>query len=339
MAQGWWSSKRRYSRRITGLLLLLGLGLGLGLILLPHIGPEQGQDLRLIGRWARSLRPCPLPAPGSVWAQDIQAAPVDPRSATWIAALGADSALFADFGGDRGVPVQAVHWRQPQRALRLHHAANSDAVGYPVGEDLQLERADAAHPQRSVLLDREACWSYELVEARLEAGGGSASRAERVDLRAGPRTDGGWFTPATAAGHARWHDGSGLPLIPLLVLEEDAAGPPIAHALRLSAPNLQRAYVPPARWAASPDVDPDRPPMGARLRLRRDFDCSQLKPQAARVCAALQVHGAFIAEKGRRVAIEGQRAALWDRADLDSLSRLLVGDLEVIEAGPTTSYD
>jgi hypothetical protein len=334
VAQGRWRSKRRHPRRIAGLLLLLGLGL----ILLPHLGPEQGRDLRLIGRWLRSLRPCPLPAPDSLWAQDIQAAPVDPRSATWIAALGAETGLIADFGAERGVPVQRVDWRHPMRPLRLLHAANSDAVGYPVDAELQLERADAAHPQRSVLLDREACWSYELVEAQLEAGGGSASRAERVDLRAGPRTDGGWFTPAPAASHARWHDGSGIPLIPLLVLEEDAAGPPIAHALRLSAPNLQRAYVPPARWAASPDVDPDRLPMGARLRLRRDFDCSQLKPQAARICAALQVHGAFIAEKGRRVAIEGQRAALWDRADLDSLSRLLVGDLEVIEAGPTTSY-
>jgi len=315
------------------------LVLGIGLIAWPHRLPQQGHDVRTLWRLARGLRACPLPAPDSLWARDVREASVDPRSARWIATLGPDAGLHADFGGDAGVPVQTVSWLQPMQTLDLVHVGNSDDVGYPIDDDLLVERATRAHPQRAVLWDPSACLSWELIEPQREAAGWSALRAERVDLRAGPRDDSGWKTLRPNSGpEAPWHDGSGVPLLPLLARTDEVRGQAIGHALHLGAPNLQRAYVAPARWAASPVVDPDRPPMGARLRLRADFDCGALAPQSQRLCEALQIHGAFLAESGARVELAGELSADWDRADLATLREIRVADLEVLTTGPATVY-
>ena len=55
----------------------------------------------------------------------------------------------------------------------------------------------------------------------------------------------------------------------------------IDHALRFTAPDTRRAYVYPARHAASDSSDPALPPMGLRVRLKASVpDGSAARPQA-----------------------------------------------------------
>jgi hypothetical protein len=63
------------------------------------------------------------------------------------------------------------------------------------------------------------------------------------------------------------------------------AGSGIDHALRLTAPQTRRAYVHPARLFASDATDPALPPMGLRVRLRRDASLAGFGPRARAVCS------------------------------------------------------
>jgi hypothetical protein len=59
----------------------------------------------------------------------------------------------------------------------------------------------------------------------------------------------------------------------LVRFDEIAAGE-IRHAIRVTVPQTQRAYVWPARHYASSLTGAQYPPMGARFRLRANFDIS-----------------------------------------------------------------
>jgi hypothetical protein len=99
--------------------------------------------------------------------------------------------------------------------------------------------------------------------------------------------------PIVASGQ-----GTGLPIFPGLLRAEELEAGAIHHALRFSAPRLRRGFEWPARGSAADADEPDLPPVGARLRLRRDFDLSRYSQRVAVVLVALKRYGMLLAEAG-----------------------------------------
>lgn len=86
----------------------------------------------------------------------------------------------------------------------------------------------------------------------------------------------------------------------------------IDMAIRVTGPNSRQAYQPPAtHYAAAGDKHVDSRWMGARLRLKPEFNCSALSEYARVVCVALQTYGAIFADNGSPWYITGEATSRW----------------------------
>ncbi len=80
--------------------------------------------------------------------------------------------------------------------------------------------------------------------------------------------------------------------------------------MRLTVQRSQRAYVWPARHFASKLPSRLLPPMGLRIRLKREFDTTGFSPEARVVLLALQKYGAFVADNGKSFLFTGRSGRL-----------------------------
>jgi hypothetical protein len=217
-----------------------------------------------------------------------------------------------------------VRRSQKRVAVSFAFAGESDRGPHPIPRHAPIEGGASAGGDRHVLVvDRDRCRLYELYDAhpldrgtRWRAGSGAV-----YDLRSNHLRPAGW-TSADAAG---------LPILPGLARYDEVARGAIAHALRFTAPRTRRAYVYPARHAASSDDDPGLPPMGLRIRLKRSTDVSTLGAQARIVARALQRYGALLADNGSPWYFSGAPDRRWDNDDLHTLGRLKGSDFEVVD--------
>ena len=85
-------------------------------------------------------------------------------------------------------------------------------------------------------------------------------------------------------------------MLPGLARRDEADAGVIRHALRITVPTTQKAYIHPATHWASSNTDPDQPPMGLRVRLKASYDISGLRGQARAVAQALKTYGALVAD-------------------------------------------
>ena len=116
--------------------------------------------------------------------------------------------------------------------------------------------------------------------------------------------------PASTCARARplgWTsaDAAGLPILPGLVRYEEVAAGEIRHAIRVTFSRTRRGYVLPATHFASSSTDPNRPPMGLRLRSTPPFDTSQLTGQARVIAVAMQRYGLIVADNGSNWFFQG----------------------------------
>lgn len=273
-------------------------------------------------------RPFPDDSP---WNQRIDDRPVDPRSEMYLRSIGWETPLRADFGSNWkgapfGIPYVVVSGDTPAVPVTFRFADESDPGPYPIPRNAPIEGGASADGDRHLLvLDRDHWRLYELFRAFPEGDGYRAGSGAVFDLNSNRQRPAGW-TSADAAG---------LPIFPGLVRYDEVAElREIRHALRFTARRTRRAYVPPARHFASRSDDPSLPPMGMRVRLRRDFDLSGFPPQARVILTALQRYGMLLADNGGDWFISGTPDPRWNDAELKSLKRVCGKDLEVIQLGP-----
>jgi hypothetical protein len=171
------------------------------------------------------------------------------------------------------------------------------------------------------MVDRDACRLYELFAAEQGADGWTAGSGAIWDLRSNELRPRGW-TSADAAG---------LPILPGLVRYRDIEDGEIRHALRFTAPLTRRAFVYPARHFASSRTDPDLPPMGLRVRLKRSVDISGFPRQARIVLRALKRYGMILADNGSPWYVTGAPDPRWDDDALHTLHRIRGSDFEVVD--------
>lgn len=277
--------------------------------------------------------PCPLFPADNIWNTRIDLLPVHPQSEAYIDAIGRDTPFHADFGsgiwppengGPIGIPFVVVPAGQEGVSVDFYYPEDSDPGPYPIPPNPPIEGGPDADGDRHILIvQEETCRLYELYDAHpREDGGWDAGSGAIFDLQSNALRPAGW-TSADAAG---------LPILPGLVRYEEVTAGEIAHALRFTAPQTQRAFVWPARHFASDLTDSDFPPMGQRFRLRADFDMSEFDPAVQVILRAMQRYGLILADNGSPWYISGVPDERWDNDLLRQLGRMTGSDFEAVDS-------
>jgi hypothetical protein len=266
---------------------------------------------------------CPIFPSDNPWNTDVSDASVD-TSHDYIGSLGSMT-LWPDFGGDGayGIPYVSVPFTQPLVPVSFDVADESDPGPYPTPLDAPVEGGGDHH----VLTLRQGdCKLFELYAAERQGSSWTAYSGAVWDLKSNALRPEGW-TSADAAG---------LPILPGLARREEADSGVIRHALRITVPVTQKAYIHPATHWASSDTDPDQPPMGLRVRLKASYDISGLRGQAHAIAQALKTYGALVADNAGspRVYVGGVVDRGWDDDALNGIKTIPASTLEVVLTGP-----
>lgn len=269
-----------------------------------------------------------LPA-SNPWNQRVDSLPVAAGSTYMVARMGIDH-LHPDFsdsdGAGYGIPFQIVSAATPRRTVTFDYADESERGPYPIPADPRIEGGSDRH---LIAVDRSSCRLYELFNARRIDGAWRAGSGAIFGLSSNRLRPAGW-TSADAAG---------LPIFPGLARYSEAASAAgIDHALRITIPVSQRAYLWPARHFASHRRDPWLPPMGLRLRVKASYDISGFPPQARAILRAGKRYGFIVADNGSGGFISGAPAPGWDDDDLHALHRVPPAALEVVDTSALPNH-
>lgn len=271
---------------------------------------------------------CPVFPADNPWNTDISDLPADPKSDTYIDGIGRGDGLHPDFGsgkwegGPIGIPYQVVSGRQKKRHVSFYYPDESDRGPYPIPRKPKIEGGPNSTGDRHIIMvERSGCRLYELYDARKKRGRWTAGSGAIWSLRSNKLRPAGW-TSADAAG---------LPILPGLARYDEVAQGHIDHALRFTVERTRKEYVYPARHYASDSDDPDLPPMGLRLRLKRGFDTSGFPPQARVVLEALKKYGMILADNGANWYVSGAPDPRWDNDDLHTLHDVKGSNFEVVD--------
>lgn len=262
--------------------------------------------------------------PDNWWNKDISGAAVDPKSATYVATIGAGTSLHPDFGTPYGIPWVKVDASVSKSTVLFDYASESDPGPYPIPVNPPIENGSDAH---ILMLHTGECKLYELFDASKSGAQWHAGSGAIWDLTKNSTRPKGW-TSADAAG---------LPIYPGLVRYEEVAAGVIKHALRFTVPKTQHGYVAPASHYASTSYDAARPPMGVRFRLKAGFNISGYPPSMQVILTALKKYGMFLADNGSAWYLTGAPHPSWNDSDIDKLKQVHGSDFEAITMGPITT--
>jgi hypothetical protein len=269
-----------------------------------------------------------LPA-DNVWNAKVSNLPVDRHSATYIASIGATSPLHPDFGSGTydgepiGIPYNVVPGTQPTVPVHFEYASQSDPGPYPVPPDALIEGGPTSTGDRHVLtLDTGNCTDYEMWQSYPKDHGASwhAGSGAIFPLSSDALRPAGW-TSADAAG---------LPILPGLVRPDEVAAGAIDHAIRVTVPATDDAYVWPARHEAG-TADAALPPMGLRLRLKASINISGFPKTDRVILQALKTYGMIVADNGSPWFISGVPSSDWNNNVLHDLTRITGADFQVVD--------
>ncbi|MEP7358159.1 MAG: hypothetical protein ABI847_13020 [Anaerolineales bacterium] len=281
----------------------------------PQAGPE--------------LAGCPMLPADDIWNARVDNLPIDFHSDDYVAAIGVDEPVHADFGsglwegGPIGIPYVVVPGSQPGVDVSFYWDDQSDPGQYPIPNDAPIEGGPDSDGDRHVLvLDQGDCDLYELYKSYPESGGSWSAMAGAIyDLNSYALRPETW-TSADAAG---------LPILPGLARYDEVAAGAINHALRFTAPDTQQAFTWPARHQASDLTGLEYPPMGQRFRLKADFDLSGYSPAAQVILQALKTYGMMLADNGSPWFISGAPDERWDNDVLHELDAVVGSDFEAVD--------
>ncbi len=275
---------------------------------------------------------CDIFPADNAWNQDITNLPVHPRSDALIDGMGRDDNLHPDFGTEwdgapNGIPYMLVDGEQARVPVAFDYDDESDQGPYPIPASAPIEGGPDGDGDRHVIvIDESACVLYELFYAFPEDGAASWSAGSGAIFDLGSndlRPD--YWTSADAAG---------LPIFPGLVrYDEVVEAGAIEHALRFTLERTRRAFVHPATHYASDLTDEDLPPMGLRLRMRADYDCSGFSNEVQVICTTLKRYGMLLADNGGNGFVSGAPDERWNDENLGDLKDILFDAFEVVDTG------
>ncbi|MDO9104864.1 MAG: hypothetical protein Q7U57_07865 [Methylovulum sp.] len=272
------------------------------------------------------------------WNQAIDTKAVDSNSAALINQMGANIPLHPDFGANAywadgkpfGIPYIVVSGMTPKVPVRFTYHDESDPGPYPIPANAPVEGGVNSKGDRHVLVLDQDHWklyetwsSYQQADGSWDAGSGAVFNLTSNTLRPA-----GW-TSADAAG---------LPILPGLVrYDEVYIEKAVNHAIRFTVAETRRAYIAPARHFASSNTSPKLLPMGARLRLKANYDISGFSAPAQVILKAMKKYGIMVADNGSNMYFSGTADARWDDDVLNTLKQVRNTDFEVVAMGRLTT--
>lgn len=267
------------------------------------------------------------------WNQRIDHLPVHPKSAIWIKSIGPGRKLHPDFGtvwqgAPNGIPYVVVSSNQAKVPVSFEYDDESDPGPYPIPPNPPIEggpKADPDSDRHIIMIDPKKKLLYELFQVLPTRNGGwKAGSGAIFDLSTNKLRPDGW-TSADAAG---------LPIFPGLVRYDEVKSGEIRHALRFTVEVTQKGYIFPARHFASRTRDRTEPPMGLRVRLKKNYDISRFPKSAQVILIALKRYGMLLADNGGDWFISGAPDPRWSDDELATLKRVKGRDLECVLTGP-----
>jgi len=274
---------------------------------------------------------CPVYPIDHIWNTPIDQLPVSPNSATWVSTIGPTKPLHPDFGAAMydgepiGIPFVAVPGTQTKYPATFTWPDESDPGPYAIPLDAPIEGGSNSTGDRHVIaVDVDQCVLYEMYNSWPQPASWSADAGAIFDLLSYPLRPATW-TSADAAG---------LPILPGLVRYDEIASGEIRHAIRFTVPQTRRLFVWPARHYASSLTDPKYPPMGARFRLRADFNISGYSATNQIILLALKRYGMMLADNGSAWFISGAPDERWNDNDLHNLTQITGSNFEAVDVSP-----
>lgn len=265
---------------------------------------------------------CPVFPSTNVWNRPVTGLDIATNSDQLMESIGLDAYLHPDFssiaGGNYGIPYNVVGGAAKKKPVRFTWPDESDRGPYPIPRRPKIEGGSDRH---ILIVDRDACYLYELFAARKTSTGWRAGSGAIWNMRSNALRPDGW-TSADAAG---------LPILPGLARYDEVAAGEIRHALRFTTEVTRRAYIYPARHYASDYANPNLPPMGLRIRLKASVNINGFGPQARVILRALQTYGMILADNGSPLYVTGTPSAGWDDDDLHDLHQISGDDFEVVD--------
>lgn len=264
------------------------------------------------------------------WNQKVDKLKVHKNSENYLKSIGLDKTLHPDFGTEwngapNGIPFVIVGPKQKKVSVEFQYKDESDKGPYPIPENAPIEGGPNGKGDRHViLLSPHEKKLYELFHVFKTDKGWKAGSGAIFDLTSNKLRPEGW-TSADAAG---------LPIFPGLVKYEEVSQlKEIRHAIRFTVSKSQKGYILPATHHASKHTDENLPPMGLRLRLKKDFDTSKYPPQSKIILQALKDYGMIVADNGSDFFLSGAPHEKWDNDDLRWLKKVKGSDFEVVDTG------
>jgi hypothetical protein len=270
---------------------------------------------------------CPIFPADNVWNVPIDKLPLDPHSKDYVKIIGPDTGLHPDFASvpTIGMPITIIDSRVPWIKVTFTYSDESDPGSYPIPPNVLIEggaNSPADSDRHVLIVDKDRCMLMETGGVkRLSDIAWTGGAGIKMDLTSNALRPNG-YTSADAAG---------LPILPGLVRYDEVAAGEIRHALRFTTPKTQQAHVWPARHDASRITDSRYPPMGARFRLRADFDTSGFSKTNQVILTALKRYGMFLADNGAPWFLSGSTDPGWNDDDLHKLLNVKGSDFEAVD--------
>jgi hypothetical protein len=295
------------------------------------------------GGQSSSSRPtvgkCTVLPQDNAWNIDVSKLPVHKNSANFINSIGRDGHLHPDFGTEWegapiGIPYEVVDGIKKVTITFNEFADESDPGPYPIPKDAAIEGGPNGEDDRHVLvIDESDCKLYELYRAFPQNDGSWEADSGAVwDLTTNAGR--GSKVPVPAAGKQGWTsaDAAGLAIFPGLArYDEIVEKGELLHALRFTVSESQAKWVWPATHYASSNTDSNLPPMGLRVRMRADYDCSSYSDEVQVLCRGLKRFGMIVADNGSDWYVSGAPDPRWNDDHLNDFKTIPGSAFEVVD--------
>lgn len=266
---------------------------------------------------------CPIFPADNYWNTPVDSLPIHPQSDAWIDSVGRGEGFHMDFGsgtwdgGPIGIPFNiAAGSTVPKFEPGFYYPDESDPGPYPIPQNPNIEYGSDHH---ILTIDTETCALYEMYDASFDGANWNGGSGAIWDLNSHALRPDEW-TSADAAG---------LPILPGLVRYDEIETGLIAHALRFTAEETA-GYIWPARHQTSEPQD-GIPPMGARFRLKADYDISGFPLEMQVLLQAFKTYGIVLADNGSNWYVSGAPDERWDNDLLHLLDALTGDDFEAVD--------
>ncbi len=266
---------------------------------------------------------CSIFPTNNYWNARIDDLPVHPLSDAWIDSIGRGEGFHMDFGsgtwdgGPIGIPYNLVAGSTvPKYEPEFYYPDESDLGPYPIPENPNIEWGSDHH---ILTIDTETCTLYEIYDASFDGTNWNGGSGAIWDLNSHTLRPDTW-TSADAAG---------LPILPGLARYDEIETGVITHALRFTAEDTA-GYIWPARHQTAQPQN-GIPPMGARFRLKADYDISGFPPEMQTLLQAFKTYGIVLADNGSNWYVSGSPDERWDNDMLHLLDVLTGNDFEAVD--------